>query len=105
RPGDVPCEGFEAILTRAPDRTCVKFSAPYRQKPQDLRLVARRLIRHFGPERCLWGSDWPWTQHEGAHDYAEAMDWLEDWTDADQRAAMAGAGPLIGFGAPAVTAS
>ena len=98
RPGDVPCDGFEALLKHPPERACVKLSAPYRQHPLDLSLVARRLIGHFGADRCLWGSDWPWTQHEGLHSYGDAQAWLMGWTTPDQRAAMAKVAPaLLGF--------
>ena len=98
RPGEVPCAGFEALLQRDPARTCVKLSAPYRQHPHDLRLISRRLIGHFGAGRCLWGSDWPWTQHEDHHAYADSMAWLHDWTTADDRTAMRAAAPsLTGF--------
>ena len=98
RPGEVPCAGFEALLNRPPENTCIKLSAPYRQRPHDLALLARRLIGHFGAERCLWGSDWPWTQHEGRHSYADTLAWLEDWTTPEQRMAMAKAAPaLCGF--------
>lgn len=99
RPGDIPCDGFEAILARAPQRTCVKFSAPYRLAGHDPRLLARRLIGHFGAERCLWGSDWPWTQHEGRHDYADCIRWLTDWTSVGDRAAMVATQHMLGFGA------
>lgn len=85
RPGDVPCAGFEEILARAPDRTCVKLSAPYRLPNLDLRLAARRLISNFGAERCVWGSDWPWTQHEAKHSYADCVQWWSDWTSEHDR--------------------
>ncbi|MEM1164333.1 MAG: amidohydrolase family protein, partial [Pseudomonadota bacterium] len=98
RPMDVPCPGFEAILERDPDITCVKLSAPYRQQGFNLQLAARRLIGHFGAERCLWGSDWPWTQHEGSHEYADCLSWLEDWTNEDDRAGMHQAAEALGFG-------
>lgn len=100
KPGDVPCAGFEALLTRDPASTCVKLSAPYRQTAVDLRLTARRLITHFGAERCLWGSDWPWTQHENHHGYADTIHWLQDWTTPEQRQVICRDAPnLLGFDA------
>lgn len=98
KPSDVPCLGWETILTRDPATTCVKLSAPYRQPPFDLRLVVRRLIKQFGSDRCLWGSDWPWTQHEDEQDYSDAMGWLADWTTPDDREVMSSAASgLLGF--------
>ncbi|MEM7056834.1 MAG: amidohydrolase family protein [Pseudomonadota bacterium] len=98
KPSDVPCPGWEALLTRNPTKTCIKLSAPYRQQPFDLRLVARRLIKHYGADRCLWGSDWPWTQHEDAHSYAESVAWLHNWTETADRRVIGNRQELLGFG-------
>lgn len=46
----------------------IKLSAPYRT-PFDLALHASYLIDTMGPERLLWGSDWPHTQHENIVNY------------------------------------
>ena len=98
KPSGPDCPGFRAILGRDPASTCVKLSAPYRQAMPDMAPFARALIDRFGPGRCLWGSDWPWTQHEGAHDYAQSRHWLTEWTTRKEREAMAGAAPaLCGF--------
>ena len=98
KPSGPGCAGLQAILERDPSRTCVKLSAPYRQGPADMAPYARRLLDYFGAGRCLWGSDWPWTQHEGQHDYAASMQWLDGWTTVEERAAMAVAAPeLLGF--------
>ncbi|MEV0261206.1 amidohydrolase family protein [Streptomyces sp. NPDC050617] len=44
-------------------RAWVKLSAPYRPPARDLRALTERLLR-TAPDRLLWGSDWPWVQHE-----------------------------------------
>ncbi len=59
--------------------TWVKLSAPYRNAGRDPgRLVAtwRDLI---GPSRLLWGSDWPWTNHESGRDYDTCLADLGRW--------------------------
>lgn len=67
-------------------RTWVKLSAPYRSPVQDLRPHGRALLEQLGRERLVWGSDWPWTRHEGKHSYRDTFDWLADWvSDADDR--------------------
>lgn len=87
KPSGPDCPGHLALLNADPARICVKFSAPYRQRISDLAPYARAFLDAWGPERCLWGSDWPWTQNEGNHSYAETISWLEDWTcDAERRA-------------------
>lgn len=37
------------------------------------------LLRRLGPERLLWGSDWPHTQHETLVNYAATVAQLSDW--------------------------
>ena len=64
----------------------VKFSAPYRLEA-DVDLCARRLLASLGPSRLMWGSDWPWTNFEGRHDYIACRRWLDEWIpDEAQRA-------------------
>ena len=81
----------QAVILSAPlGRVFVKVSAPYR--------VFRELTSHdaatacddiftslfetLGPEHLLWGSDWPWTQFEGRHSYADTVSWGERWVRA-----------------------
>ncbi len=45
-------------------RIHMKLSAPYRVRHPDLSDLTRRLLDAYGTDRLLWGSDWPWTQHE-----------------------------------------
>ena len=98
KPSGPDCTGFRAILSRDPARTCVKLSAPYRQTTKDMMPIARRLLDQFGPGQCLWGSDWPWTQHEGMHDYDTTLRWLTEWTSDEERTVMQNAAPgLLNF--------
>jgi predicted TIM-barrel fold metal-dependent hydrolase len=57
----------------------VKLSAPYRMSAQAWTSLSERLLGDLGSERLLWGSDWPWTQHEGQHRY---RDMKEAWQRA-----------------------
>ncbi len=76
----VRCAGFAALLRALEGgRTWVKLSAPYRLGGADASAYARRLLAEGGPERLLWGSDWPWTQHDASLNYATTREWLEAW--------------------------
>lgn len=83
RPDAEASEGVSALLELEGSNAFLKFSAPYRQRCTDLRRHARMLARCFGADRCLWGSDWPWTQFEDALTYREAIAFLEDLIEAD----------------------
>lgn len=37
------------------------------------------LIDYPGPGQLLWGSDWPWAQFEGQHDFQTVMSWEQLW--------------------------
>lgn len=67
----VHCDGFKYLLSTAEtQKVWVKISAWYRLSKSHtvaLRLAkeaAKELLLHFGPQRLLYGSDWPHTQHE-----------------------------------------
>ena len=103
--------GLAALLRRAASgRVWVKLSAAYRnglgarvaaaeRTPALLqadahaaRACAGRLLAAFGPERLVWGSDWPHTQHQQLTDYSASLAALADWVpDAAQRARILGA--------------
>ena len=73
-PADDP--GYAALLDAAASgRVWVKLSAPYRFGGVDAKAVGRRLMASFGAARLMWGSDWPWTQHEAAMNLTLAREW------------------------------
>ncbi len=65
---DAVLRAAESLLLRHP--VWVKLSAPYRVPGQDLQQAAQRWRDCVGGDRLLWGSDWPWTNHEQHQDYA-----------------------------------
>ncbi len=56
----------------------VKFSAPYRS-PVEIGPYADIILDVLGPDRIVWGSDWPWTNHEQKHSYEDTLKWAELW--------------------------
>ena len=87
------CEGFQAVM-RAVDngRTWVKLSAGYRlESPQVAQDCARALLAHAGPERLLWGSDWPFAGFEDSMRYEDAIASFRQWVpDANIRRIISG---------------
>lgn len=103
--------GFAALLERAGSgRIWVKLSAAYRNgrtilanadaqsaellaaDAQATRACAGQLLAAFGPERLIWGSDWPHTQHQHMANYSQSLAALSDWVPDDaQRARILGA--------------
>ncbi|WP_363322242.1 amidohydrolase family protein [uncultured Pigmentiphaga sp.] len=75
--------GFRWLLEAAGDYDLwVKLSGAYRNwrdpSGADARRAAELLLAHVGPDRLLWGSDWPHTQHPGVT-YAQTRRALDDW--------------------------
>lgn len=91
RPGTAEPEadpGFRKLLEFGPDGPVwVKLSAPYRLGGHDPAPFAAAFLDRLGPGRLLWGSDWPWTQHEAATSYGECVAAIGGWLggDADVR--------------------
>ncbi len=97
--------GFAALLRAADSgRVWVKLSAAYRNgrtaraaptertpalaehDADDARDCASALLRAFGPERLIWGSDWPHTQHRDLADFTTGRTVLDSWVpDAGAR--------------------
>lgn len=71
--------GFQALLRLADGgRTVVKLSGlqkfslqahPY----EDAQVFALELLRAFGPDQCVWGSDWPFLRSTVRMDYAPLL--------------------------------
>lgn len=81
-PGSAGVSGW-LLDAAAGGRTWVKLSAAYRSWPDaggaPARSAARALLQAFGPERLVWGSDWPHTQHRDRADYRSAHAALAGW--------------------------
>jgi len=77
----VNCAGLQATLRAVENgRTWVKLSAGYRmESPEVAEACARELVKHCGPERLLWGSDWPFAAFESKVRYADTIDALKRW--------------------------
>ncbi|MDB5732083.1 MAG: hypothetical protein JWQ03_1978 [Variovorax sp.] len=76
--------GFDWLLRSADSqRVWVKLAAAYRswsdQRGAAARGAAQALLRALGPERLVWGSDWPNTQHRQVADYASTHAALAEW--------------------------
>jgi len=95
--GGAACEGFQAVM-QAIDRgrTWVKLSAGYRlESPQVAQDCARALLSHAGPERLLWGSDWPFAAFEDSMRYEHAIASFRQWVpDANTRRTISGETPF-----------
>ncbi|MFC3389952.1 amidohydrolase family protein [Aidingimonas halophila] len=63
----------------ATQRYWVKCSAPYRSQSDGFADVCKRLLESLGPQRLMWGSDWPWTEHEHLYSYEKALHDIEQW--------------------------
>jgi predicted TIM-barrel fold metal-dependent hydrolase len=82
------CPNVRALLRLAESRpTYVKLSAPYRLDGGDAVQYAQFWLAHLGAERLMWGSDWPWTNHERAVGYPGCVANLFHWVPeaADRR--------------------
>ncbi|WP_425558034.1 amidohydrolase family protein [Herbaspirillum huttiense] len=85
--------GFRYLLSTGPSRQVwVKLSAQYRNGGSEggarfAGLAWPLLRQHFGPDRLLWGSDWPHTQHESMTSYADSWQRFESLVidEADRR--------------------
>lgn len=89
-------------------RTWVKLSGAYRLAPGEAgeRLAmqaAGALLDRFGPDRLMWGSDWPHTQFEKVGSYRAARESLDHWVpDRQSRQTILRQTParLFGFDRP-----
>lgn len=72
----------------AEGKAWVKFSAANRTGGADAGRLAREYLANGGPERIVWGSDWPWVGHQGIA-YQDTIRWFEQWVpDPEVRAAI-----------------
>jgi predicted TIM-barrel fold metal-dependent hydrolase len=77
----INCEGFKAVLRSVEKgNTWVKLSAGYRQaSPVAAKELAGELLKSAGPERLLWGSDWPFAAFEDKVTYADTIRDFHEW--------------------------
>lgn len=74
------CPGVCALIQEAKQRTVyIKLSAPYRLRGADAGKYAALYHDELGPDRLLWGTDWPWTNHESGRSYTACRDMLHAW--------------------------
>src|SRR5450830_562883 len=77
--------GFRYLLSQGQTRRVwVKLSGAYRNGPagrgEETALAAMPLLlREFGPERLMWGSDWPHTLFEKTASYDAEFKLMESW--------------------------
>jgi len=92
--------GFRYLLEAAGSgQVYVKLSAPYRIGAKLAENAAPRLLNAFGPDRLLWGSDWPHTQFENVADAGECRSALDRWVpDPAARSAILTSTPTRLFG-------
>lgn len=106
RPDKVDSAGFKAILAAAArGGAWVKVSAPYRMSTEVLHDALPQLLTHFGPDRMVWGSDFPWTQHEEGRSMAgcmaDCLKWMTQYgLSHDQRQAIVGGNARILYDMP-----
>ncbi len=85
--------GFQAVL-RSVDRgnTWVKLSAGFRLPSENFaKACAAELLKSAGPERLLWGSDWPFAAFEDRVCYADTIAAFINWVpDEHARRKIAG---------------
>jgi predicted TIM-barrel fold metal-dependent hydrolase len=76
--------GYRKVLRAiAGGRTWVKLSGPYRLEGADPKTCAQALLEHGGAGQLVWGSDWPWTQHQEGKTYQGVFSLLRDWVADD----------------------
>jgi predicted TIM-barrel fold metal-dependent hydrolase len=74
--------GFKALLESAPSRNIwVVMCGAYRVGPERARSATSMLLDAFGPDRLMWGSDWPHTDTglNRVTTYPQTLRWFEEW--------------------------
>ena len=87
------CPGFKYLVGNKSGQLYVKVSAPYRVFPNSptsalhskAAALFSELLSALGPSRLMWGSDWPWTQHEHLGlSYEKTRAWYSSWVNETQ---------------------
>ena len=76
--------GFQALLEFGREGHAVKLSGPFRffnafSSSADIEPFIHALIDAFTPQRCVWGSDWPFLRMPMRMDYGPVLANLERW--------------------------
>jgi predicted TIM-barrel fold metal-dependent hydrolase len=74
--------GFELLLEKASTgRVWVVLSGAYRVGLERARPAAPLLLAAFGPDRLMWGSDWPHTDTDldRVTTYPKTLQSLDEW--------------------------
>lgn len=104
--GGLAQKGFGEVLALGREgQAVVKLSGLFRIAGEQrgfagLDPFVERLLSAFGIERCVWGSDWPFTNTTRRPDYADLLTPLERWLpDPDDRGRVLASNPsrLFGF--------
>ena len=92
--------GFQYLLGLGrTGQVWVKLSAPYRSSNAIAEAAAPLLLGAYGPQRLMWGSDWPHTGFEGKVHYPELLEQLDTWVpDAQARRTILVDTPAMLFG-------
>lgn len=101
--GEAADRTFAALEHLAAERPVyAKLSAPYRLAGADPKALAARWLEAVGPANLVWGSDWPWTQHERENDYGRLRAALDHWLEPERTRAILwdNARRLYGFDRP-----
>jgi predicted TIM-barrel fold metal-dependent hydrolase len=61
----------------------IKLSGAYRQAASDTPALCQRWLDVLGPGALVWGSDWPFTNHEASIHYQQVYRQFDDWVPAD----------------------
>ncbi len=82
--------GFQYLLSvGSSGLVWVKLAAAYRLGGAEAGekaalLTTPRLLDRFGPDRLVWGSDWPHTRNETIADFSGTFDALKRWVPDDE---------------------
>ncbi len=92
--------GFQALLRIGREsEAVVKLSGVFRFSREpwphaDVEPYVEALLRTFTPDRCVWGSDWPFTRMETRVDYGPLFSLLSRWIpDQAERRKVLGSTP------------
>ena len=51
---------------------------------EEVAVIVRRVLDAFGPQRCIWASDWPYLRAPYRLDYGTLLRLTEQWFSPDE---------------------